>query len=58
MAAYITGDSVWLGLKTVPHFTTLHKAASRIDMNLLHVMIDRFGGSRTHLAGAWMPHGF
>jgi transposase len=41
----------WLGLKTVPHFTTLHKAAARIGANLLHVMVGRFGCGRIRVAG-------
>lgn len=41
----------WLGLKTVPHFTTLHKAAARIGVNMLHVMVGRFGSDTVHLAG-------
>jgi hypothetical protein len=42
----------WLGLKTIPHFTTLHKAAGRLEMNLLHLAIGRFSWfAKTKLAG-------
>ena len=33
---------IQLQLKTIPHFTTLHKAAARISQGLLHVAIGRF----------------
>lgn len=43
--------SYWLGLKTIPHFTTIHKAAARIGANLLHLMVGRFGCCTVRLAG-------
>ena len=37
-----TGIVILLNLKTIPHFTTLQKAASRLSDILLHVAIGRF----------------
>ncbi len=36
------GIQEYLGLSTIPHFTTLQKAAARLDGNLLHKMLQEF----------------
>jgi hypothetical protein len=43
----------WLGLRSIPHFTTPHKAAARIGASLLHIVTGRFAYliGRPELAG-------
>jgi len=36
------GIQEYLGLSAIPHFTTLQKAAARLDRNLLHKMLQEF----------------
>jgi len=47
-----------LGIKTIPHFTTLQKAAARLSDILLHVAIGRFiqivsPGKISYLHSTW-----